>query len=480
VSRADILQSAADHVLIRKRLGPENNMLVIISDLHLTDDTSGKTIRENAFGVFRERLRDMAFDASWRSDGKYKPIEKLDVLLLGDILDVIRSSRWIGAGIRPWNQPSDPLFSKTVAEITQAILAKNAKSVEILRSLSNGTILTLPPATAEGKPELGVRERVPISVRLHAMVGNHDWFFHLPGDAYDQIRKIVVKELGLANDPLQPFPHDPQESEELQKVFADHHVFARHGDIFDAFNFEEVRNASSLGDAIVIELINRFPVEVQRQLGSELTGDCLVGLREIDNVRPLLVVPVWINGLLRRTCIDNEQAAKVKAIWDKLADDFLALDFVSKRLWTKRLFGSVAKLEWALKFSRGVSFGNLSEITSWVTRKLASHDELFYPNAFGETAFKNRSARFIVYGHTHHHEIVPLDIFQSANGQVTQIYINSGTWRAVHDQAQFHLQEQEFAGYHVMTYLGFFKDDERSGRPFETWSGSLGWKDTEG
>jgi hypothetical protein len=69
VSRADLLQSVADHVLIRKRLGLENNMLVIISDLHLTDDTSGKTIRENAFGVFRERLRDMAFDASWRSDG---------------------------------------------------------------------------------------------------------------------------------------------------------------------------------------------------------------------------------------------------------------------------------------------------------------------------------------------------------------------------------------------------------------------------
>jgi hypothetical protein len=26
----------------------------------------------------------------------------------------------------------------------------------------------------------------------------------------------------------------------------------------------------------------------------------------------------------------------------------------------------------------------------------------------------------------------------------------------------------------VMTYLAFFKDDERLGRPFEAWSGSLG------
>jgi hypothetical protein len=52
-------------------------MLVIASDLHLTDGTSsGETIRSSAFRIFRERLRDLAYDASWRADGKYKPIEE--------------------------------------------------------------------------------------------------------------------------------------------------------------------------------------------------------------------------------------------------------------------------------------------------------------------------------------------------------------------------------------------------------------------
>ena len=41
-------------------------MLVIISDLHLTDGTSGETINAGAFRVFRERLSDLAYDASWR------------------------------------------------------------------------------------------------------------------------------------------------------------------------------------------------------------------------------------------------------------------------------------------------------------------------------------------------------------------------------------------------------------------------------
>ena len=53
------------------------------------------------------------------------------------------------------------------------------------------------------------------------------------------------------------------------------------------------------------------------------------------------------------------------------------------------------------------------------------------------------------------------------------IYLNSGTWRAVYDFARSRPKDEEFFGYHVMTYLAFFKGDERKGKAFETWSGSL-------
>ncbi len=69
-------------------------MLVIISDLHLSDSAFSGTIPATAFRVFRERLRDMAYDASWRRDGSYRPIEELDLVLLGDVLDFIRSELW--------------------------------------------------------------------------------------------------------------------------------------------------------------------------------------------------------------------------------------------------------------------------------------------------------------------------------------------------------------------------------------------------
>ena len=54
-----------------------------------------------------------------------------------------------------------------------------------------------------------------------------------------------------------------------------------------------------------------------------------------------------------------------------------------------------------------------------------------------------------------------------------QIYLNSGTWRPVHELARFHPGQKHFVGYHVMTYLNFFKGDERKGKAFEGWTGAL-------
>lgn len=82
--------------------------------------------------------------------------------------------------------------------------------------------------------------------------------------------------------------------------------------------------------------------------------------------------------------------------------------------------------------------------------------------------------KFVVFGHTHHHEIVALDDPIHDGKPVEQIYVNSGTWRAVHELAQAHPGKHRFLGFHVMTYLAFFKDDERKRRGSETWSGALG------
>ncbi len=62
---------------------------------------------------------------------------------------------------------------------------------------------------------------------------------------------------------------------------------------------------------------------------------------------------------------------------------------------------------------------------------------------------------------------------------LNQVYFNAGTWRRVHCQTRLAPAEHEFIASDVMTYLAFFQGDERKGRPYETWSGTLGHLPTE-
>jgi UDP-2,3-diacylglucosamine pyrophosphatase LpxH len=455
-------------------------MLVIVSDLHFTDGTSGETVRSGAFKLFRDSLSDLAYGASWRANGKYRPVEDLHLLLLGDVLDVIRSTQWlqvagVAGDVRPWNDPQSQPFIDKVGAITAAILQNNTDSLATLKNL-NGTV-TIPQATVEGRPadadwNPDGKGRQPVKVHIHYLVGNHDWFFHLEGAPYNQIRQTIVNVMGLATPSNAPFPHDPSESAPIQQIYSDHRVFARHGDIYDSFNYDGDRNRSSLGDAIVVELVDRFAMEVSQKVN--LPAPCVAGLREIDNLRPTFIIPVWVDSLLKRTCPDTRLQMQVKEVWDGLVDDFLGLDFVHKHHSFFHLFDDADQLEWALKFSKGVSKVNLSRLYARIAEKFATRDSSYYPQAAAEGPCKSRAARAIVYGHTHVYEMVPLDSLVVNNAFLDQVYFNSGTWRPYHQLSRIHPEQEQFVKFQLMTYLAFFKDDERGGRPFETWSGVLG------
>ena len=447
-------------------------MLVIISDLHLTDGTSGSTISPGAFDLFAGELRDMAEAASWRVGGRYRPVERVDLLLLGDVLDVIRSTRWAETKVRPWDDAQNPELIEMVTDITREILRNNATSLATLKYLTDPTQFTVPPADNAGRPAHDAKG-YPVPVAIHYLVGNHDWFFHLRGPAYNTLRNEVVQAIGLSNRADAPFPHDPAESDEVLEILRRHKVLARHGDIFDPFNFEGDRDASSLGDVIVIELLNRFAVEVDNRLGDDLPPSTLMGLRELDNVRPLLLVPVWIDGLLERTCPVPQLRKEVKAIWDELAEEFLAQPFVRSRdSWNPN--DLVDNLERALKFSKSLSIGWAAKIVSWLQELRGQSESSFYPHALTEQDFRNRRAKYVVYGHTHGVEAVPLDASHSEGYVLNQMYFNSGTWRRTLRQTVLAPNEHEFIPADVMSYLSFFQGDERGGRPYETWSGTLG------
>ncbi|HZD11025.1 MAG TPA: hypothetical protein VE553_06760 [Candidatus Binatia bacterium] len=453
-------------------------MLVIISDLHLTDGTTGTTIGSGAFEDFQDRLKELAFDASWREDGRYEPVEALDLVLLGDVLDVVRSTRWSEAKtgardlVRPWHDWNDPRFAAKIDEITSAILERNKESLAFLKAFSEGRAITVP-----ADPQSPLGERVGVDVRIHYLAGNHDWYYHIPAPAFDAIREKIGAAIGLCHG-SGPYVHDPMESAALIEIYRRHRLFARHGDIYDPFNYveQEGRDVATLGDAMVVDLINRFPHEVRQRMG-HLPAPFLDGLDELANVRPSVLVPVWVDGLLKSAELGREQTDRIKAIWDGLVDEFLEVPFVRKQdkpFWPDLVDG----LQATLHLSKRLPFDDIARLVTLISKKGGTEGFSYARRALKEEAFESGMADHIVYGHTHHYEVVPLDQRQSGGRTINRMCFNSGTWHAIHERTLHSMVDYRFASFHVMTYLAFFAGDERKGRAFETWSGTLGVADS--
>ncbi|HSL31192.1 MAG TPA: hypothetical protein VK900_18465 [Anaerolineales bacterium] len=453
-------------------------MLVIISDIHLGDGTTASTISHSAFELFANRLNQTALAASIRRDGSYRPIESLDLLLLGDVLDPVHSTLWLKTArgamdyTRPWTDVRSPTFAETLAATTEAIIKENEAALETLRRCARGEVVLLPPATASFKPDHDSRERIPVPVRIHYMIGNHDWYYHLKGEAFDAIRRTIVDKMGLCNN-AGPFPYEMEEDPALQAMLESYRVFARHGDYYDKFNFnrEQGRDHATLGDIFTMDVCNRYPVEVEKRYGDRLPVGIIESLRRITNVRPALATPLWISGQIRRHARDTKLEAELKNVWDELCEEFLELDVVREQDRAFR-FDIVDAMQVILKISKRASFQTLDDIAIWVHERLRDHEHSLAENALKEQAFLDNRARFVVYGHTHQHEIVPLDSDGEPPMEEDQFYINSGTWRSYYDLAVKDPREQKFARYQTFTYLTFYKDDERSGRRFEAWSGA--------
>ena len=93
------------------------------------------------------------------------------------------------------------------------------------------------------------------------------------------------------------------------------------------------------------------------------------GLKEIDNVRPLSIIPIWVDGLLLNTCTPV-MAEEVKRIWNELVDEFLRLDFLKARP-----FGSSLLIKLGFKISKELPMSGLSNVAAWFSSKFGGGAE---------------------------------------------------------------------------------------------------------
>lgn len=444
-------------------------MLVIVSDLHLNDGTAGTRLDPGAMELLGDRLCDLAYRASWRADGSYRPIDRIDLVLLGDVLDLIHSRRWLAGASRPWHDMQSPAVVDTVGGIVDDILKTNVDAIRHLRSLATEGLVTVPLA---GAGQASLRDETPVAIRTHMMVGSCDWPLHLAGSQYDLLRHKVAHHLGLANQHNKPFPHEASESEELSDAVRRHRVLARHGDVFDPLAFADGRDCASLGDAIAIELICKFMLQVERELAAELSPAAMQALREIDQIQPVLLAPAWMESQLERTVPQLALRMAIKRMWDNQVDELLQLDIVRQRNhWSP--IDLIDGLAASLKFSKRDSHDWAGRTLRWFASLRGADDCSYAGHALAETDFRNRRARHIVYGHTHQHECVPLDASHADGYVLNQTYFNAGSFRRTYAPTKIIAGHQEFIAADTCTLLAFYQADERSGRPYEIWSGTL-------
>jgi UDP-2,3-diacylglucosamine pyrophosphatase LpxH len=462
-------------------------MLVIISDLHLTDGTSGEIISDSAFRLFKNRLSDMAYDASWRCDENnheyYKPVEQIDILLLGDILDMIRSEKWNSAleTIMPWTEERQDEFFANVEIIVTGILEFNASSFTILKGISEGDIVIPKEMRRANEDEKAIEkikykasnEKVAIKANIYYMIGNHDWFFYINDRSINNIRNSVIDKLGLSNEVDKPFPYAYNDSKVIQEIQQTHKVFAEHGDRFDKTNYQMPhRDASSVGDVVVIKLLNEIPKKIEecirksaKSAGSDEDVNLFIKqLREIDNLRPYSLAPAWISQVLKETKLDSE-------VVNQAIND--SLELVLKEFRQNRIIAEDHWLGVKIRFAELVTdFFDIETLSNVIGTLGFSRDQFESYKQYAIDVSKDHNKEFFVMGHTHYAEVVPMNSYVDQYGMKrSKIYINTGTWRSVHFQGQ--ADKDSFVSYKTMSIAGFFKPDERKGRAFEFWTGSL-------
>ena len=446
-------------------------MLVFISDLHFVDGSAGEhNPPTKAFEYFFDDLVAIAGKES-------NTIKEIKIVLLGDVFDLLRTEKWFpyNENERPWGN-DEAGIEKNANEIMSAILAhpENNNTFQTIRDRLNGLkedCQKIAQCQLESAP------------RLFYLPGNHDRL----ANKYSSLRVEVCKCLGIPrtqHNPAEPFPH---EYEDLP-----YGVFARHGHEFDIFNYESGASYTlpdyervPIGDPITTELVARLPYEADLYLQGQGMSEAerqpiKARLQEIENVRPLSATIEWILYRVQREKESIVQKA-IEAAIVKSVGIFNDLNYV--QLWYERHdrwenpIDEADKIQTLLLLLSRFSLSALNELLGLVDEVkgmgfLAKDDLL--AAAPQELAQLDPRFHYVVHGHTHDPLLAALRSVPSPSGgsPLDQVYLNTGTWRSRFYQGSV---DNSFMSWKNLTYVIFYRDDERPGRKadFETWTGAL-------
>lgn len=453
-------------------------MLVVLSDLHLTDRTSGvQAVSASTYEAMFQDLRRRATESR---------AESITVLYLGDIFDMIRTTSWFEGphDSRPWMiheglDPNDP-----AVEMASRILDQIAGVADIS---SDRSLSTVPP---EYRPdfqrryeqrEQELREQNRRIIELLAnppllpaggtgvvhkvyVPGNHDRILNCHPRLRRQVREIL--KLG---DSEARFPNFWEGQE--------YGVFARHGHEWDHGSFAHARWVTKrssyqipdeyymeapVSEFLALEMSSRLPVEIRDHLlrekprGKEQVSKILdfeERLSALDDVRPMMAIGNWLQEQARRRKFEQTTASAVKSLARSVRTQSFFRSLPGDRVpLVTRLYLAAMASAW-LPFPWLVSLiGKLALFApEAIARDMRAagkrevhllckepRDRQWTPDPAARTHnARFASLRYFLTGHTHLPVQWPATRWFTAHNHTWKsvLYVNTGTWRPYHHQA---------------------------------------------
>ena len=437
-------------------------MLILISDLHLMDDTAGAHHLEplavhRAFWELALRTREAR-------------TTDLSIVLVGDIFDLIRTERWFDVPLaeRPWGErPSEA----AALRIFEGIVEHNAQTFEILKGTHD--------------EEFGF----PVKPKRVFIPGNHDRLCNL----YPSLRRRVRECLGM--EPTdEPFDHD--------YIDVDHALFARHGQEWDSHNFEPVSDPAarrglhlpledylqtSIGDIMASELASRLPGAVRDHLprNHPQRESIYEKFGELFDVRPLVAIVQWLAYE-----IGGFDAAVRRAVDEARRDTariVRTLPFVQE--WLEKHdrpmdpFDHSDRVRLLLRMLERRGRYGVEPVLKRISKSVREPGSHYSRRAADDFVRLDRHADlrdailYVAYGHTHMPVQRPIEVVQQNGRQRDRIYLNTGTWRPHMIPSPTH---RGFARFDNLDFTLIYKPGERmwgehvSGwASFEAWAGTF-------
>ncbi|MEE9201245.1 MAG: hypothetical protein V3V45_07365 [Candidatus Brocadiales bacterium] len=391
-------------------------MKVFISDIHLTDETTG-----------RHNIHPGDVDAFWNDiqvDGI--KAENIELVILGDFFDCIRSLKWTGTK-QPWVKGNST--DQTTIQVVKDILSKNKQVVEKLANYFQGQITYI--------------------------VGNHDRLIWRVGKAGD----LVAKALNIDKKRMT--------SEYVNESLG---IYGTHGHDNDEYNkFSPTKREAPIGDAIVTLLINKFPETVGNKMKKPKLRKAL---QEIDNLRPAFLAPLWIE-YNTKTLTENE-AKRVKKIWPELVKDFYENSFVKNWFDEYDVWYNPAdkadRLQFAFDYFTDSSAKRLLDRFIEIKNDFHKSKDEYLAGA-AKTLRDNAECMYILHGHTHENALHLLGE-QNKKGR---FYLNTGTWRRRIVLGDARKRKPLFSPIKTISYVVVYDKNERAitGTDFESWNGAI-------